>query len=65
MLDFETSLYNGIKTVFENIKNSGRYSHYYKILCQKSKIYGLYTKKDMKINKILLFKLKIMPYMEI
>jgi len=65
MLDFEISLQNAIKTVFENIKISGCYFHYVKILWQKSKIFGLCTKNEMKITKILLFILKIMPYMEI
>lgn len=35
-----------------------------KILWQKAKIYGLCTKSEIKVTKILLLILKIIPYLE-
>ena len=65
ILDFEPSLQNALRKVFEGIKISGCYFHYMKILRQKAKINGLCTKSEIKVTKILLFILKIMPYLGI
>ena len=65
MLDFEPSLQNAVRKVFEGIKISGCYFHYVKILWQKAKKYGLCTKSEIRVTKILLFILKIIPYLEI
>ena len=59
MLDFEPSLQNAVRKVFEGIKISGCYFHYVKILWQKAKKYGLFTKNGIRVTKILLFILKI------
>ena len=64
MLDFEKSLQNAIHKNFEGVKFSGCYFHYVKILWEKAKSFGLCTKTDIKITKILLFILKLMPYIK-
>ena len=38
--------------------------HYVKILWEKAKRFGLSTKVDIKVTKILLFILKLMPYIQ-
>ena len=64
MLDFEKSLQNAIHKNFEGVKISGCYFHYFKILREKAKRFGLCTKADIKVSKILLFILKLMPYIQ-
>ena len=65
MRDFEPSLQSSLRKVFKGIKISGCYFHYVKILWQKVKKLGLCTKSEIKVTKILLFILKILPYLEI
>ena len=65
MMDFEPGLQNSIRYVFPKAKISGCFFHYAKILWGKAKQYGLCTRKEIKYTKILLFILKLMPYMNI
>ena len=65
MMDFEPAIQNSVREIFPNAKINGCYFHFVKILWGKAKKYGLCTKKDMKYTKILLFVLKLMPYMSI
>lgn len=65
MLDFEEGLQKSIKTIFPKVKINGCHFHYVKILWEKAKQYGLCSKKDIKYTKILLFLLKLLPYLAI
>lgn len=63
MLDFEKSLQNAVKNNFPNAIINGCYFHYVKLLWEKAKKLGLCKKNDIKYTKIVIFLLKIIPYM--
>ena len=63
MLDFEASLQNAVRKNFPESKINGYFFHYVKLLWEKAKKLGLCKKNDIKYTKIIIFMLKIMPYM--
>ena len=63
MIDFEKSLQNAVKNNFPNAIINGCYFHYVKLLWEKAKKLGLCKKNDIKYTKIVIFLLKIIPYM--
>ena len=63
MLDFEVSLQKAVKNNFPESIVDGCYFHYTKLLWEKAKKLGLCTKKEIKYTKIIIFMLKIMPYL--
>ena len=65
MLDFEPGLQNAVKKIFKGVQINGCYFHYVKILWDHAKKYGLCTKDELKKVKILIFILKLFPYMDI
>ena len=65
LMDFEPSLQNAVRKIFVNVKINGCFFHYVKILWDHSKRYGLCVKKEIKNVKILIFLLKLFPYMDI
>ena len=62
MIDFEKPLQNAVKTNFPNAIVDGCYFHFVKLLWTKAKTFGLCSKKKLKITKILIFILKIIPF---
>ena len=63
MLDFEVALQKSVKKNFQNSIIDGCYFHYTKLLWEKAKKLSLCTKKDIKYTKIVIFILKLMPYL--
>ena len=63
MLDFEVALQKSVKKNFQNSIIDGCYFHYTKLLWEKAKKLSLCTKKDIKYTKIIIFILKLMPYL--
>ena len=63
MCDFEASLIKSVKNNFPNSKIDGCYFHFVKLLWSKAKSYHLCNKKNMKMTKILIFILKIIPFL--
>ena len=51
-----------ISFCFENERIDGCYFHYVKLLWKKAKIYDHCTKETLKSTKIILFILKILPF---
>ena len=56
---------NQLKKNFENIKIDRCYFHFFKLLWNKAKHLGLVYKTNIKNNKIILFILKIIPFLDI
>ena len=65
MLDFETGLQNAVKKIFEGVQINGCYFHYTKNLWDHAKKYSLCTKDELKNVKVLIFILKLFPYIDI
>ena len=65
MIDFEIGIQKALKNTFENILINGCYFHFVKLLWGKAKKLGLCTKEKIKHTKILIFILKIIPFMKI
>ena len=62
MMDFEKSMIKAIKINFENARIDGCYFHYVKLLWSRAKKYGLCSQRMLKNTKIILFILKILPF---
>ena len=62
MIDFESSLIKVVKSIFTNSKINWCYYHFVKLLWDSAKKLGLCQKENLKTTKILLFILKIMPF---
>ena len=60
--DFEKSLINSIREEFIDIKIYGCYFHYIKALWQKARNLNLTKKKFLENTKLLIFSLKIYPF---
>lgn len=65
IIDFEKSLQKSIKTNFPNSVIDGCYFHFVKLLWDKAKKLGLCKKEELKNTKILLFVLKIIPFLKV
>ena len=65
MIDFEKPLQNAIKKNFPKAQVDGCYFHFVKLLWTKAKTLGLTTKNRLKITKILIFILKLIPFIDI
>lgn len=65
MIEFELGLQKPIKTNFQNTLISGCFFHYVKCLWDRAKKYGLVKKESIRHIKILIFLLKIIPYINI
>ena len=65
MLDFEKGLMNAVKKNFDDVKIDGCYFHFLKLLWTKAKNLGLCKVNKLKRTKILIFMLKIIPFIEI
>ena len=65
MIDFEKSLQNSIKKNFENKLINGCFFHFFKLLWNKAKSFGLCTKNKIKNTKILVFIFKLFPFIAI
>ena len=65
MLDFEKGLINSVKNNFDGIIIDGCFFHFVKLLWSKAKILGLCKSDKIKATKILIFMLKIIPFLEI
>ena len=65
MLDFKKGLQNAVKKIFEGVQINGCYFHYTKNLWDHVKKYGLFTKDEIKNIKVLIFILKLFPYIDI
>ena len=61
--DFEKGLLKSIKTNFPKSIIDGCYFHFVKLLWSKAKQFGLCKKKNLKFSKILIFLLKIIPFL--
>ena len=64
MVDFEKSLIKSIEKNFENTIIDGCYFHFIKLLWSKDKSLNLCKKDKLKNTKILIFVLKILPFVE-
>ena len=64
MVDFEQGLINSIKKNFENSTIDGCFFHFIKLLWNKAKLLGLCKSGKLKMTKILIFMLKIIPFIE-
>jgi len=64
MVDFEQGLINSIKKNFENSTIDGCFFHFVKLLWNKAKLLGLCKSGKLKMTKILIFMLKIIPFIE-
>ena len=65
MVDFEKSLLNSFKENFLNATIDGRIFNYSKLIWTKarlSRLIGLCKKYNLKISKILIFILKLFPF---
>ena len=62
MCDFEKSLMNSLKKEFKNSKINGCYFHYIKSLWKKVRKLGLTKSKYIDSTKIIVFALKIYPF---
>lgn len=65
MSDFEKGLINSIRKNFENSVVDGCFFHFVKLFWKKAKSLGLCKIKNLKNTKILLFILKLIPFLEI
>ena len=65
MADFEVGLQRALKTSFPNSLISGCFFHLVKCLWDRAKKYGLIKKESIKHTKILIFILKLIPYINI
>lgn len=65
MLDFEVGLQKAIKLNFPNALISGCFFHFVKCLWEKAKKLYLCKKDKIKHTKILIFALKIIPFIDI
>ena len=63
MIDFEKTLQNAIKKNFPIFTIDGCFFHYSKLLWTKAKSIGLCKKDSLKKTKILIFILKLLPFM--
>ena len=62
MVDFEKSLLNSVKENFPNATIDGCFFHYNKLIWTKACLFGLCTKDNLKMRKILIFIHKIFPF---
>ena len=65
MIDFEVGLQKAIKLYFPNALISGCFFHFVKCLWEKAKKLHLCKKDKIKHTKILIFILKIIPFINI
>ena len=65
MFDFEKSLINSIKKNFENPFIDECFFHFVKLIWNKTKTYRLCKKDKIKNTKILIFLLKIIPFLDL
>ena len=65
MIDFEKGLQKAVKKNFPDSIIDGCYFHYVKLLWGKAKKFGMCKKNDLPITKILLFILKILPFLRV
>ena len=65
MVDFEKSLINSIKKKFDSPIIDGCFFHFSKLLWKKAKAFGLCKRNNLKNTKILIFMLKLIPFLNI
>ena len=65
MIDFEKGLQNALKINFPNCKVGGCFFHFVKLLWTKVKSLGLCNKSNLKLTKIIVFILKLIPFTDI
>ena len=63
IIDFEKGLQKAVKKNFPESTIDGCYFHYVKLLWGKAKKFGMCRKNDIQTTKILLFVLKILPFL--
>ena len=63
MCDFEPSLIKSVKKNFTNSKVDGCYFHFVKLMWSKAKSLGLCNRNNIKLTKILVFILKLLPFL--
>ena len=63
IIDFEKGLQKAVKHNFPDSTIDGCYFHYVKLSWGKPKIFGICKKNDLPTTKILLFVLKILPFL--
>ena len=64
MLDFEKGLINAVKEKFSNSIIDGCFFHFSKLLWSKAKYLGMCNKKEIIKTKLLMFILKLIPFMK-
>ena len=64
IIDFEKSLQKAIKLNYPNSVIDGCFFHFVKLLWGRAKQLGLYKKSEMKNTKLVLFILKIIPFLK-
>ena len=64
MVDFERGLINSVKKNFENSTIDRCFFHFLKLLWNKAKLLGQCKSGKLKMTKILIFKLKIISFIE-
>ena len=64
IIDFEKSLQKAVKLTFPESIIDGCYFHYVKLLWGKAKNLGMFKKINLETTKIILFILKIMPFLK-
>ena len=62
MIDFEKPLQNAVKSKFHEAKVDGCYFYFIKLIWKQAKKFGLCSYSKLKITKILIFILKIIPF---
>ena len=62
MVEFEKSLLNSVKENFPNATIDGCFFHYSKLIWTKASLLGLCTKDNLKRTKIIIFILKLFPF---
>jgi hypothetical protein len=65
IIDFEKGLQKAIKQNFPDSTIDGCYFHYVKLLWGKAKKFGMCKKNELSTTKILLFVLKIFPFLRL